>query len=114
MGKIPKGLSDRDMLQGYVEQVTMEDQFLAAEEAEDKRRRAKAFNLKQEKNISLTGFSDELVEELGRKLLELKMELFREGIKNYTFKVKREGRDITIKTVPLKEKPKMGSKLTRR
>ena len=30
MAKIPKGLSDKDMLQGYVEQVTMESQFLAA------------------------------------------------------------------------------------
>lgn len=36
MSKIPKGLSDKDMLQGYVEQVTMESQFMAAEEAEDK------------------------------------------------------------------------------
>ena len=38
MAKIPKGLSDKDMLQGYVEQVTMESQFMAAEEAEDKKR----------------------------------------------------------------------------
>ena len=77
MAKIPKGLSDKDMLQGYVEQVTLESQFLAAEEAEDKRRRARAGLSKPEKNIALTGFTDELTEELGRKLLELKMELFR-------------------------------------
>ena len=35
MAKIPKGLSDKDMLQGYVEEVTMESQFMAAEAAED-------------------------------------------------------------------------------
>ena len=54
MAKIPKGLSDKDMLQGYVEQVTMESQFMAAEEAEDKKRRAKAALGKPEKNIALT------------------------------------------------------------
>ena len=36
MGKIPKGLSDKDMLDGYVEDVTMEAQFLAAEAAEER------------------------------------------------------------------------------
>ena len=41
---------------------------------------------------------------LGRKLLELKMELFREGMKNYTLKVKREGWDIIITPV-VKGKP---------
>ncbi len=105
MAKIPKGLSDKDMLQGYVEQVTMESQFLAAEEAEDKRRRARAGLSKPEKNIALTGFTDELTEELGRKLLELKMELFRDGIKSYTMKIKRDGQSIIIKPVEIKQKP---------
>ena len=52
----------------------------------------------------MTGFSDELVEELGRKLLELKMELFREGVKNYTLKVKKDGHTITIKPIERKNK----------
>ena len=104
MAKIPKGLSDKDMLQGYVEQVTLESQFLAAEEAEDKRRRARAGLSKPEKNIALTGFTDELVEELGRKLLELKMELFRDGIKNNTMKVKKDGQSIIIKPVETRQK----------
>lgn len=105
MAKIPKGLSDKDMLQGYVEQVTMESQFLAAEEAEDKKRRARAGLGKPEKNIALTGFNDELVEELGRKLLELKLELAHHGINKYTMKVKKDGQTITIKPVELKQKP---------
>ena len=104
MAKIPKGLSDKDMLQGYVEQVTLESQFLAAEEAEDKRRRARAGLSKPEKNMALTGVTDELVEELGRKLLELKMELFRDGIKSYTMKVKKDGQSIIIKPVETRQK----------
>ena len=112
MAKIPKGLSDKDMLQGYVEQVTLESQFLAAEEAEDKRRRARAGLSKPGKNIALTGFTDELTEELGRKLLELKMELFRDGIKSYTMKVKKDGRSIIIK--PVETKQSTGGKSVRK
>ena len=98
MGKIPKGLSDKDMLDGYVEDVTMEAQFLAAEAAEEKKRRAKIFG-KQGNSLSMSGLDDETLDKLGRKLLELKMELFREGIKNYTLKVKREDWDIIITPV---------------
>lgn len=98
MGKIPKGLSDKDMLDGYVEDVTMEAQFLAAEAAEDAKRREKLFG-KKGNSLSMSGLDDETLDKLGRKLLELKMELFREGIKNYTLKVKRENWDIIITPV---------------
>ncbi|MBR2143667.1 hypothetical protein [Anaerovibrio sp.] len=98
MGKIPKGLSDKDMLDGYVEDVTMEAQFLAAEAAEDTKRREKLFG-KKGNSLSMSGLDDETLDKLGRKLLELKMELFREGIKNYTLKVKRENWDIIITPV---------------
>ena len=98
MGKIPKGLSDKDMLDGYVEDVTMEAQFIAAEAAEDAKRREKLFG-KKGNSLSMSGLDDETLDKLGRKLLELKMELFREGIKNYTLKVKRENWDIIITPV---------------
>ena len=98
MGKIPKGLSDKDMLDGYVEDVTMEAQFFAAEAAEDAKRREKLFG-KKGNSLSMSGLDDETLDKLGRKLLELKMELFREGIKNYTLKVKRENWDIIITPV---------------
>ena len=43
------------------------------------------------------------MEELGRKLLELKMELFRDGIKSYTMKVKKDGQSIIIKPVEIRQ-----------
>lgn len=95
MAKIPKGLSDKDMLSGYVEDVSMEDQFMAAEAAEDKKRREKIFGTSKN-SLSMSGLDDETLEKLGRKLLELKMELFSDGIKNYHLKVKKEGYDIII------------------
>ena len=104
MAKIPKGLSDKDMLQGYVEQVTMESQFLAAEAAEDKKRQTRAFADKSPQSIALSGFDDELVELLGKKLLELKLELLHNGITKYTMKVKREGSSIVITPVERQNK----------
>ncbi len=112
MAKIPKGLSDKDMLQGYVEQVTLESQFLAAEEAEDKRRRARAGRSEPEENLALPGCTDARAEALGRALLELKMELFRDGIKNYTMKVKKDGQSIIIK--PVETRQKTGGKSVRK
>ena len=42
MGKIPKGLADKDMFRDYVEEETLESRFLQAEAAEDKRRKRQA------------------------------------------------------------------------
>ena len=42
MSKIPKNLTDKDMLKNWVEQETVEDKFLRAEKIEDKRRRERA------------------------------------------------------------------------
>lgn len=93
--KIPKNLSDKDMMSGYVEEKSLESHFLAAEAAEDKKRRAKALGAK-EKNASLAGLSDELVMQLDKELLKLKVELFNSGARNYTLRVKRDGDNIVI------------------
>ena len=68
MSKIPKGLSDKDMLQGYVEQVTMESQFMAAEEAEDKKRREAVDAKNEAENIVYQ--AEKLVSESGDKIPE--------------------------------------------
>lgn len=39
MSKIPKNLTDKDMLKNWVEEETVEDKFLRAEKIEDKKRR---------------------------------------------------------------------------
>ena len=72
MSKIPKNLSDKDMFKDYVEDTSIEDRFRAA------------------------GFTPQLTEELARALLQLKMELYREDVKNYTFQIKRDGEKIVL------------------
>lgn len=93
--KIPKNLSDKDMMSGYVEEKTLESHFLAAEAEEDKKRRTKALGMKN-KNTSLAGLPDELVMQLDKELLKLQVELFNSGVKDYALRVKRDGNNIII------------------
>ena len=103
MSKIPKNLSDKDMFKNYVEEATLEDQFAAAEKAAEKKRRAQAA-AEPPAELARAGFTPELTDKLGRALMELKMELFREDIKEYSFKVRREGHEIVLTAVPRKRK----------
>lgn len=102
MSKIPKNLSDKDMFQGYVEEETLEDQFIAAEKAADKKRREQA-KMEPPAELARAGFTPELTDQLGRALLELRMVLANEGIKDYHFKIRREGHNVTITAVEKKK-----------
>lgn len=89
MSKIPKNLSDKDMFKDYVEDTSIEDRFRAAEKKKQESLEAPADFLR-------AGFTPQLTEELARALLQLKMELYREDVKNYTFQIKREGEKIVL------------------
>ena len=95
MGKIPKGLTDKDMFQNYVEEETLEDTFIKAEKLADKKRRDRAA-IEPPAELSRAGFTPALTEDLGKALMVLKMELFREGVQHYTFKIKRDGESIVL------------------
>lgn len=95
MSKIPKGLTDKDMIQNYVEEVSLEDKFIEAEKIADKKRREQA-GIEPPAKLGQAGFTPQLTEELGKALLQLKMELYREGIKNFSYKIKRDGENIIL------------------
>ena len=95
MSKIPKGLTDKDMMQNYVEEVSLEDKFIDAEKIADKKRREQA-GIEPPAKLGQAGFTPQLTEELGKALLQLKMELYREGIKNFSYKIKRDGENIIL------------------
>lgn len=100
MGKIPKGLSDKAMLQGYEEEATLEDCFLAHEvREEEKRRRALR---EKEDDLSRAALTSELLEKLGKELLQLKLDLFARGVKNYRIDIKRTGTTIVLAPVETK------------
>lgn len=94
MGKIPKELSDKAMFAGYTEPETFETMFLAAEAEEQPAAKPKKKSAGE--NLQLAYLTAELQEKLGKALLDLKMELYKEGIVDYDIKVKRDGKNIVL------------------
>ena len=81
--KIPRDLSDKEMLAAFVEdEETLEQQF---EQAEKKRQHR--LSAKQGQVAS---------EELGRALLQLKVDLSLAGVNKYSIKIKRDGQNIVL------------------
>ena len=81
MPKIPKGLTDKDMVKNYVEEETIEQQLLnAAKKAEKLRLVAEAEA--PPAPLAKAGFTPELTDKL--------------GVKSYNFKIKRDGEKITL------------------
>ncbi len=98
MKKPPRGLSDKDMIKNYVEEKSVEAQLLTAAKKAEKRRIADAADAPPEP-LAKAGFTKELTEKLGMELLALKMELEMSGVKDYNFKIKRDGEKITLTVV---------------
>ncbi len=93
MSKIPKNLSDKDMFKDYQEDTSIESAFMAAEAADAKRKRS---SQKPEPDIKIAYLTPDIVEKLGKLLLELKLNLYQEGEKGFKMRVKREGRQIIL------------------
>lgn len=97
-GKIPRGLTDKDMFRDYVEEESLEQKLVAAEKKEERRRKEKE-EKEPPADLVRAGFTPDIVDRLGKELLQLKMELFREDIKKYTIQIKREGKKIVLTPV---------------
>ena len=83
---IQKNRSDAEMFVGHKEELTFETMF--ADEGEPAPKTVKA-SVKQEKaNFRSEFFTPELQEEVGKALLEIKLELFKEGIVDYKINIK--------------------------
>ncbi len=95
MPKIPKNLTDKDMVKNYVEEETIESKLIAAEKKAELIRRAEKLQEPPEP-LAKAGFTPELSDRLGKELLALKIELANAGVKNYNFKIKRDGDRITL------------------
>ena len=93
MAKIPKNLSDKDMFQNYKEEETLESVFLSAEAADDRKRREVR---RPAEDLSIAYLTPDIIEKLGKLLLELKMDLYKDGIKEYKIRVKRDKSRIIL------------------
>ena len=95
MPKIPRGLTDKDMVKNYVEEETVESQLMTAAKKAEKLRLIEEAEAPPEP-LAKAGFTKELTEKLGMELLALKIELLNSGVKSYNFKIKRDGEKITL------------------
>lgn len=97
MAKIPKNLSDNDMLAVW-------DKKAETKKSEE----AEKVPVKEDIKPSYeAGFlTPELQQSIGKALLEQKVKLYKEGIVDYNIKVKQEGSQIILTAVPRKIKPK--------
>lgn len=99
MAKIPKNLSDKDMMVNFKEELTFENMF--SEEVD-----TKVVKPKVKENLKTAFLTEELEEKIGKALLDLKLELYKEGMVDYKIKVVREGHKITLLPMAIKSKEK--------
>jgi len=104
MAKIPKNLSDKAMVAGFKEEKNFEHMFLAAEEEEPVVKPKPKNSSKEKEDLSTAFLTKELQEKIGKALLELKLELYKDGMVDYNIKVARDGKQIVLSAVPLKKK----------
>ncbi|MDR1702096.1 MAG: hypothetical protein LBR56_04920 [Sporomusaceae bacterium] len=94
--KIRKNLSDKDMFKGVSEENTFETDIFAAPEPTIKlppKKEAAA-------NFKTAFFTPELQEAVSKALLELKVQLYQEGIIDYSLKVSQAGHQVLLSAVP--------------
>ena len=104
MAKIPKNLSDKDMFKGWQEEPTVEETMMKASEPKQaKSRQAKRTNEKREGGYQ-TYLSQDVVDMMEKLLLEIKLDLYKQGVSDYRVNVRREKNTILLEHVPTDEK----------
>jgi hypothetical protein len=101
--KIKKNLSDSDMLKGWQEESTFETEIL---EEETVARPVKTTKKDAAEDINSAYLTPELKESVGKALLELKLNLYKQGIVDYQVKVACQDNQVILTAVPAKVKVK--------
>lgn len=103
--KIRKNLSDQDMFKDFVEEETFETAMLK-DEAVKSVKGSKKKTPAQSKEAFYRDFLTETVQtQIGKALLDIKMEYFKDGVGDFFIQVKKDGRNIVLETGPKKVKP---------
>ena len=90
--KIQKGLSDADMMKNFKDTENFEDTMLDMERSEKEDAFYREF------------LTDKVETLIGKMLLDIKMEYFKEGEGDFSIQVKRDGKNIVLETAPKKVK----------
>jgi len=103
MAKIPKNLSDKSMLGKYTEQITFENDIFTEEKVV-----TRPAKIEKKENVAYVSefFTPQLQEKVGKALLELKVELYKQGIVEFDIKVTRQDKQVVLTAAPSKVQPK--------
>ncbi|MBP2643408.1 MAG: hypothetical protein H6Q67_1295 [Firmicutes bacterium] len=104
MSKIPKNRPDSEMIGSWQEKTHFEH----VSDGQPDQPIAKPAKKETAKSSYASFFTPQLQEDLGKALLTLKVNLFKEGIVDYTIKVSCETNQVVLKAVPSNKKPKQG------
>ena len=99
--KIQKGLTDADMMKNFKEEVSFENTMLTRE-AEAKKTVIHKGNSQDE--FYREFLTEKMETQIGKMLLDIKMEYFKEGEGAFSIQVKRDGKNIVLETAPKKVK----------
>lgn len=104
MAKIPKNRQDSEMVGNLAEQVSFEhlsDGMASAPAVPAAKAAAKK---EAPKPAYAEFFTPELQEDVGKALLTLKLNLYKQGVVDYVLKVACEGNQVVLKAVPRQPK----------
>ncbi len=102
--KIQKGLSDQDMFKGFSEEESFETAVLKDEPGNKAVKDMKKPKAASKDHFYMDYLTERIRDEIGKALLEIKMEYFKDGDKDFFVQVKKEGRRIVLETGPKKVK----------
>lgn len=104
--KIQKGLSDQDMFKNVKEEESFETAWLEEDAPSSKiSKRVQTKSKEASQESFYREFLTEAVEtEIGKALLAIKMEYFKEGVGDFFVHVKKDGKQIVLETGPKKIK----------
>ncbi|MGL5511693.1 MAG: hypothetical protein ACRDBM_00435 [Sporomusa sp.] len=100
MVKIKKNLSDAEMMKGWQQQPSFETDF--TDEPVQPITKLQKKDLAEDINNAY--LTPELKEAVGKALLELKLNLYKDGIVDYQIKVSCQGNQVLLTAVPPKVK----------
>ena len=102
--KIQKGLSDADMMKGFQEQETFETAILKDDATTVRKANNKPNPAKMDDDFYQEFLTERIKTEIGKLLLAIKMDYYKEDVKDFSIQVKRNGKDIVLETSPKKVK----------
>lgn len=106
--KIQKNLTDADMLKGFGDEESFEEQMLRHDEgvtiSPPKSVKKNTPKERSQEDFYREFLTEHVEAQIGKALLEIKMDYFKEGVSDFSIQVKKQGRQILLETAPKKVK----------